>query len=260
MSGHLVVGRLPSLQRDGTKPLTIYSSMMLRQIVCIESLKDWRTYQYTGRKGLTRRSSRRADARHSALTLCVLIFPRSESDMIYCDVCSVQQPILRSRRCETCKRLITQASNTGATGSRTSIPAAIAVVAIRESVELHASIYPSPPHGYACHYTQIQLETENAKSRLGSYGSFDHTVPNDAGRAVLCSRIINDIKGWMTDTEFYQFVCDTLDVHAPRKIHGLTIPQTHEFLVALKEIMSNDSESIANARDTVHRLSGTILY
>ena len=183
-----------------------------------------------------------------------------DNNTVYCDVCLVQKPMPRSRRCGTCKRLITQASNTGATGSRTSIPAAIAVVAIEQSVKLHASIYGAQLHGHACHYTQIQLETDNAKSRLGSYASFDHTVPNDAGRAVLCSRIINDIKSWMTDTEFCEFVCNTLDVHASRKIHGLTTSQTHEFLVALRQIMSNDSGAIAEARATVQRLSGAIQF
>lgn len=176
-----------------------------------------------------------------------------------CSICEFAVCDGQSPRCTTCKRLIKQALNTGVGTGRTSIPSAIAVVAIRESFLLHRALYPNAGHGYACHYSHIQLETNPALSFQGDYTSFDHTTPNHAGRAVLCSRIANDIKGWMTDTEFLAFVTAIIDLHAPRKIHGLTIKESRRFLTSLRNVMNSNS-ILGDDLQSIKTLSARIPY
>lgn len=96
---------------------------------------------------------------------------------------------------------------------------------------------PSLKGGYLCAYSLILLETDTSLHQRGDYASFDHSVPNRPERAELCSRIVNDLKGWMTDAEFRHFVCDVLDPTAPRRLHGRDEDVSREFLELLREVM-----------------------
>jgi hypothetical protein len=178
----------------------------------------------------------------------------------YCEVCGHFERNGRSRRCSTCKRLIKQAANTGATVARTSIKSEVAQIAIRESIELGRRLHSHEGITCACYYSEITLETDKQCSSRGDYVSFDHAVPNDPSRVVLCSRVINDLKGLMTDTEFSRFVCEVLDTSIPRKLHGLTEEQTKRFLIALQSVQQKDELRVAEARLTLKELSSVVRY
>src|SRR5688572_4989811 len=99
-----------------------------------------------------------------------------------CELCERSQRVGSSPRCATCRQLMNQASNTGATKGRTSIYAAEARDAIKTSVELGASLYPDKGITYACFYSHISLNTDKLCSMQGDYASFDHAVPNDPSK------------------------------------------------------------------------------
>jgi hypothetical protein len=182
--------------------------------------------------------------------------PASE---IVCLVCEAAPRKGGSKRCAACRQLVARARNSGSK-RRARIRPPEADRAIGESVALHRRLYPEQGFGYACVYTQIPLAVDKAHCRRGDYLSFDHAVPNSAGKAVLCSRIVNDLKGWMTDVEFIQFVRDVLDPLAARTIHGLTQEQTREFLTALIHVMKSHDAAPPEARQTLKQLSSTIIY
>jgi hypothetical protein len=178
---------------------------------------------------------------------------------LLCQVCDAVPRSTGSKRCLACRHLVARARNSGSK-RRARIRPAEADRAIGESVTLHRRLYPELGFGYACVYTQIPLASDKIHCRRGDYLSFDHVVPNSAGKAVLCSRIVNDLKGWMTDVEFIQFVRHVLDPLAARTIHGLTQEQTREFLTALIHVMKNHDAAPPKARQTLKQLSSTIFY
>jgi hypothetical protein len=114
-------------------------------------------------------------------------------------------------------------------------------------------MYPDAASGYVCAYSEILLEVDKAEHRRGDYASFDHAVPNRGERADMCSRIVNDLKAWMTDTEFRRFVCEVLDPSAPRRLHGLDEEVSREFLVGLRTVMRREGTP-ADLRATRLRL------
>jgi hypothetical protein len=121
------------------------------------------------------------------------------------------------------------------------------------------------PHleaGYLCAYSLVLLETNKELHTRGDYASFDHTVPNTAGRAVLCARVVNDLKGWMTDKEFRRFVCEVMDPAAPRRLHGRDEHTSREYLVALREVMrATPGEHVdARLRERLKQLSAGFSY
>jgi hypothetical protein len=176
-----------------------------------------------------------------------------------CCVCATRQCCGASPRCEICRRLVQQAGNSGAK-SRTRIAPQAAERAIAEAAITHRRLYPGADDGFACYYSGISLATDKNHSASGSYVSFDHVVPNNAAKAVLCSRIINDLKGWMTDTEFHSFVCTIIDLEAPRRIHGLDLLQSREFLTALRTVMRDGDEEAVESRRQLQTLSSLIKY
>jgi hypothetical protein len=178
----------------------------------------------------------------------------------FCEVCNCIEPGGKSRRCITCRQLIVQASNTGTTGKRQPIRAAEAIAAIRASGQLGKELYSDRTIAYVCQYTEIPLATDKKLSIRGDYASFDHVIPNDPSRAALCSRIINDFKGLVTDVEFSRFVCNVLDVSAPRRLHGLSIQQTESFLTALQAVMRRDETEILQARRKLMELSSIVRF
>lgn len=101
---------------------------------------------------------------------------------------------------------------------------------------MRRDLYPSVSVGYVCAYSGILLEVDKSKYQRGDYVSFDHVIPNQPGNAVLCSRIVNDLKGWMTGDEFEQFVSDVIDPKARRSSHGVSEDIFREFLEALRTL------------------------
>jgi hypothetical protein len=178
----------------------------------------------------------------------------------FCQLCDRNERDGSSPRCATCKRLMTQASNTGATKGRTAIKAPEAQEAIRLAVQLGKDIYPDETVVYACHYSHIPLYTDKARSAQGDYASFDHAVPNDPSQAFLCSRIINDFKGLLTAGEFKAFVCKVMDLDAPRRLHGLDVAGTKEFLSALRVVMRGNEPLTEQARKRLKELSSKIYF
>src|SRR5689334_9163360 len=76
----------------------------------------------------------------------------------------------------------------------------------------------------------------------------------------LCSRIVNDFKGLMTDEEFKTFVCDVMDLEAPRRLHGLNVATTKEFLSSLRIVMLAVEPSVEHARARLKQLSSGIRF
>jgi hypothetical protein len=177
-----------------------------------------------------------------------------------CELCEGREPDRQSRRCATCRRLMSQAANTGATKGRTSIYANEAKDAIRTAVQLGRLIYPNEPITYACFYSQIPLNTNVVCSAQGDYASFDHAVPNDPSKAYLCSRTVNDFKGLMTAEEFRKFICEVMDIAAPRRLHGLNRAETREYLCALRAVMLVTENSIGQSRSKLKELSAAIRF
>lgn len=179
--------------------------------------------------------------------------PRGKPIM-QCKLCGSPDGIsLVTSRCKTCQRLIVQARNTGATGRRIRIDVSAAEAAIANAVKMRQELYPDLSSGYVCAYSRIILQVSRSNSASGAYASFDHVVPNVADKAALCSRIINDLKGWMTDTEFDQFVCDVLDVNAPRRLHGQSEQVSREYLTLLKKV-KRAGPAEAGLREALARL------
>jgi hypothetical protein len=176
-----------------------------------------------------------------------------------CEVCDYSKREGKSPRCITCKHLIEQAGNPGSS-KRCAIRPPQAIDAIRESILHGQPLYPIPPIVYACYYTEIPLNIDKQYSTYGDYASFDHVIPNNTSRVVLCSRIINDFKGWMTDSEFLRFVCEILDITAPRKLHGLSVEDTASFLRALQIVMRCEKSQVRAAREILERLSSKVRF
>lgn len=176
-----------------------------------------------------------------------------------CEACHAADRRGNSNYCKICRQLIDQAGNPGSR-KRSRIASKEARIAIREALELGQQLYGSNGCVLACHYTQIPLSTDKSCSTHGDYASFDHTIPNVALRAVLCSRIVNDFKGLMTDQEFRRFVCEVLDVDAQRKLHGLSVDETKEYLVALRKVLSRNDEGIDDARRRLKSLSSKVRF
>jgi hypothetical protein len=178
-----------------------------------------------------------------------------------CDLCGYHERLGNSPRCTTCRRLIKQGANSNSNAKRHKrIKSAVAVLAIRESLELGKQLYSDQPAIYACHYTEIPLNTASQSYRQGNYASFDHVIPKNPARLVLCSQIINGIKGSKTDVKFRQYVCEKLDVNAKRSIRNLSLVETSAFLAALKVVMLRDESQIAEARRTLSQLSAIIHF
>jgi hypothetical protein len=175
-----------------------------------------------------------------------------------CKACLVFDRSGNSPYCKICRQLIDQAGNSGSR-KRARIATSEAIIAIRESLELCQRLYGPNLGVLSCYYSHIPLNIDKLCSSHGDYASFDHTVPNVASRAVLCSRIVNDFKGLMTDDEFRRFVCEVLDVTAERRLHDLTVEETERYLSALKVILGKAKECSA-ARQQLKSLSSKIRF
>lgn len=138
----------------------------------------------------------------------------------------------RAMRCATCAALVAQAGNRGSS-RRAPIRPQVAEEAIRAAAELAQGLYPESG-GYACAYSCILLEVDKKSHQQGDYVSFDHVVPNNGNEAVLCSRIVNDLKGWMTGIEFRTFLQHVLETDVPRSIHRQELHVSREFLQLLQ--------------------------
>jgi hypothetical protein len=152
------------------------------------------------------------------------------SNVTPCRTCFVCATNGKKWRCTLCEQLVKQARNRPRI---TRISSDIANSSIRQSSELHRQLYPNQARGYACHYSGIELCTDKSRHLQGDYASFDHVVPQDPNKIVLCSRIVNDLKGWMMEDEFRGFVCQCLDVKARHKLPHLNDEQTRRFLERL---------------------------
>ncbi len=166
-----------------------------------------------------------------------------------------------ARRCEPCANLMKQASNTGSS-RRVAIDCSARRLAIQEAVGRRRQLYPGLRSGYVCAYSEILLEVDKNLHKGGDYASFDHDVPNCGDRAVLCSRIVNDLKGWMTGKEFREFVRGTLNPTAPRRIHGVDEQTSRRFLEALRIVMAKNAgpEELAQLRRRLKDLSRGFRY
>jgi len=69
-------------------------------------------------------------------------------------------------------------------------------------------------YGHTCYYTKMALEMEDDTSPW--YLDFDHWIPGDPRKIVICSALVNDMKQDMTEFEFWYYVFQ-LDDH--RKKH-----------------------------------------
>ena len=163
-------------------------------------------------------------------------------------------------RCAHCQRLIKQAGNRGASSVRMPIPADVAAIAIKRSIELSRGIHKSTALAFACHYSHIPLIFDSALSHQGDYVSFDHVIPNNSSEAVLCSRITNDLKGWMTEKEFRKFIIDCAETDACRSLHGLTRDETRDFFLALRIVMSEPSSQTTRSVGLLKSLSSKLHY
>ena len=47
-------------------------------------------------------------------------------------------------------------------------------------------------YGYVCYYTGMPLDLENRKSPL--YLLFDHWIPGDPSKVVICANVVNEMK------------------------------------------------------------------
>ncbi len=180
-----------------------------------------------------------------------------------CHLCGRPGPLSPvAQRCATCSALVTQASNTAASARRVPIRVAEAETAIAEAIERCRDLYPEEEAGYVCAFSEVLLEVDQSEFKRGDYASFDHSIPNRSERADLCSRIVNDLKGWMTDQEFRRFVCDVLDPTAPRRIHGIDEETSREFLIALRTVMRREgsSEKLRGLRGRLKQLSAVFRY
>ena len=182
-----------------------------------------------------------------------------EGVCLLCGVTGCVTPL--ARRCTVCSRLMEQAGNAGSS-KRTPIRVSAAETAILEAVARRRQLMPELGQGYVCAHSLILLETKPELHKQGDYASFDHAVPNSPDRAELCSRIVNDLKGWMTDAEFRHFVCDVLDPRAPRRLHGRDEEVSREFLVRLREVMraSGSSHVGFKERERLKELSAGFTY
>jgi hypothetical protein len=64
-------------------------------------------------------------------------------------------------------------------------------------------------YGYVCYYTGLPLNLDNEKSPL--YLVFDHWIPGDASKVVICCAFVNEMKSDMTQDEFEDTVCQLAD-------------------------------------------------
>jgi len=64
-------------------------------------------------------------------------------------------------------------------------------------------------YGYLCYYTGMLLELEDRKSPR--YLVFDHWIPGDPAKVVLCCAFINEMKSDMAEDEFRDTVCQVAD-------------------------------------------------
>lgn len=178
-----------------------------------------------------------------------------------CDLCGYHERLGSSPRCATCRRLIKQGANSKANIKRhRRNKTNVAIAAIRESLELGKQLYSDQPAVYACHYTEIPLNIHSQSNRQGNYASFDHVIPKNPARLVLCSQIINGIKGSKTEVKFRKYVCENLDVNVKRRIRNLSLVETRAFLAALKTVMLRDESQMAEARRTLAKLSAIIHF
>jgi hypothetical protein len=70
-------------------------------------------------------------------------------------------------------------------------------------------------YGKRCFYTNVLLELNDDTSPW--YLDFDHWLPGDPKKIVICAALVNDMKQDMTEREFWYYVC-ALDDH--RKKHA----------------------------------------
>lgn len=63
--------------------------------------------------------------------------------------------------------------------------------------------------GYVCCYSGIKLNLEDKKSPL--YAVFDHWIPGDPHKVVVCCAFANEMKSDMTQDEFEDTVCQMAD-------------------------------------------------
>lgn len=177
-----------------------------------------------------------------------------------CALCNKANREGASPHCPTCRRLIVQARK--ASGRRAKwavIKATQAKRAIRASLQLGRQLYGSGQPIYACYYSGIPLGVDPACSSQGDYASFDHTVPSVASKVVLCSRLVNNFKGRMTDAEFRKFVCEALDIAASHRLHGLTVEETGEYLLALRAVLQKSHQG-SEARQQLKLLSAKVCF
>ena len=64
-------------------------------------------------------------------------------------------------------------------------------------------------YGYVCYYTGMILDLENKKSPR--YLVFDHWIPGDPSKVVICAAVVNEMKSDMSQDEFEDTVCQMAD-------------------------------------------------
>ncbi|MDE2215236.1 MAG: hypothetical protein KGJ61_09000 [Candidatus Omnitrophica bacterium] len=64
-------------------------------------------------------------------------------------------------------------------------------------------------YGYVCYYTGLPLNLDNDKSPL--YLVFDHWIPGDPSKVVICCSFVNEMKSDMTQDEFEDTCCQLAD-------------------------------------------------
>ena len=129
-------------------------------------------------------------------------------------------------------------------------------------MERRRTLYSKLETGYVCGYSEILLEVNKRDSGRGDYVSFDHAVPGHGNRAVLCSRIVNDLKGWMTDGEFCEFVKRAMDPSVDRSLHGIPEADSREYLTLLRRVMMQGEPKIELriVRDRLKEISAQFRY
>jgi transcriptional regulator with XRE-family HTH domain len=187
--------------------------------------------------------------------------PRKASQQAHrCALCNKAKRDGASPNCLTCRRLVAQARN--AVGRRAKwavVKAAQAKRAIRASLLLGQQLYDSSQPIYACYYSGIPLCVDRSYFSQGDYVSFDHTVPSVTSKVVLCSRLVNNFKGPLAEGEFRKFVCGTLDITVPRRLHGLTVEETEEYLLALRAVFQK-AYKCSEARQQLKLLSAKVCF
>ena len=177
-----------------------------------------------------------------------------------CKLCGRPARMPDIYRCAVCDRLVHQGSLPGpGSPHATAIPVRIAEGAVQQALDLHARLHPDAGVGYACHYSQIPLVVSKAQHYYGDYVSFDHVVPNDPSRAVLCSRLMNNFKSWLTEEEFRDLVGAVMRPDERRHLDGLSVDDTRRLLHGLRSVMA-DAADAAQARRTVAELSHRVTY